>query len=140
VALAMGFDNAPTVANPDQADSDHDGIGDVIDGAAITGAAVTVKSGEAGMLEVTLKNGAGQPIPGQSVLFAFDADGNGSPEQYQATTNAAGVASVSVAVSGAAGDRSFTASWDSLRGFTAQATVAVKVVETAYLWLPLVMR
>ena len=33
VALAQGFDNAPTVYNPDQADIDHDGIGDVIDGA-----------------------------------------------------------------------------------------------------------
>ncbi len=30
-ALAMAFDNAPTVYNPDQADSDHDGIGDVVD-------------------------------------------------------------------------------------------------------------
>jgi hypothetical protein len=139
VALAMGFDNAPTVANPDQADSDRDGIGDVIDGAAITGAAVTLKSGRAGILEVSLKNGAGQAIPGQAVLFAFDADGDGSPEQYQATTNAAGVANVSVTVSGAAGDRSFTASWDSLRGFTALATVPVKVVVFTYLWLPVVL-
>jgi hypothetical protein len=32
VALANSFDNAPSVFNPDQADSDHDGIGDVIDG------------------------------------------------------------------------------------------------------------
>lgn len=32
VALAAGFDNAPIVPNPDQADADHDGIGDVIDG------------------------------------------------------------------------------------------------------------
>ena len=31
VALAKAFDNAPTVANPDQADSDHDGIGDACD-------------------------------------------------------------------------------------------------------------
>jgi hypothetical protein len=31
VALALAYDNARTVANPDQADADHDGVGDVID-------------------------------------------------------------------------------------------------------------
>lgn len=31
VALALSYDNARAVPNPDQADADHDGIGDVID-------------------------------------------------------------------------------------------------------------
>jgi hypothetical protein len=31
VALALAFDNAPRVPNPGQADSDHDGVGDVVD-------------------------------------------------------------------------------------------------------------
>lgn len=45
VALAKSYDNAPTVPNPDQADTDHDGIGDVIDGATLTTPLATGSSG-----------------------------------------------------------------------------------------------
>ncbi len=44
-SLAMGFDNAPTVPNPSQADSDHNGIGDVIDHATLAADDATLDAG-----------------------------------------------------------------------------------------------
>lgn len=98
-SLAMAFDNAPTVANPDQADSDHDGIGDVIDGAILTASDVTLawNGGLAeGTLRAVLSNG-GVGLAGQTIEFAFDSNGDGTTEVYTAVTDASGTASVTVA-------------------------------------------
>jgi hypothetical protein len=134
VALAQGFDNAPTVPNPDQADSDHDGIGDVVDGAKINASDASLSRNQPGTLSATLTNGEGNPIAGQTVLFAFDADNNGLPENYTATTNAGGIASVSVTTTQTVGASSFSVSWD---GILAQAfdTGNVNVVDASHLTL-----
>lgn len=135
VALAMGFDNAPTVANPDQADSDADGIGDAIDGATLTAAAATVIRNQPGSLAATLLNGTGQPIANQTVVFTFDADGDGTAETYTGTTDAAGLASATVTATLPVGGATFTVAWDGLRGVTAEATGAVTVTDTTQLTL-----
>jgi hypothetical protein len=132
VALAKGYDNAPTVANAGQADADHDGVGDPIDDAALTAADVTVMQGQQATLQATLLNGSGDPITGQDVEFAFDADGDGNDEQYNDTTDASGVAEVSATVTGPAGTRTFTANWDGGHGVTATDTADVTVEEPGY--------
>jgi hypothetical protein len=102
-SLAMQFDNAPTVPNPDQADADHDGIGDVIDDATLSAAEIQVEapaSGAEATLTATLLNGSATGIPGQSVTFFIDTDGDGTEEEHTATTGADGVATVVVTVSG----------------------------------------
>jgi FG-GAP-like repeat/Thrombospondin type 3 repeat len=111
--LAMQFDNAPTVANANQADSDHDGIGDVIDGAVLTAAEVAIESAGEAALTATLLNGLGNPIAGQTIIFYIDTDGDDIEEQHSATTNAAGVATKIVSVSGASGSvYAYRAAWD----------------------------
>ena len=110
-ALAMAFDNAPTVANPNQADSDHNGIGDVIDHAVIAAADVVLGSGS-GTLQATLTAQAG-PIANQDVVFKTDINGDGTDETFHATTNTAGVATVMITSSRPAGSTfAYTASWD----------------------------
>ena len=115
-ALAMQFDNAPTVPNPDQADADHDGIGDVIDDATINVVEVQVDSPASGAeatLTATLLNGSSTGIPGQTIVFFIDTDGDGTEEQHTATTDANGVASVVVTVSGGPGTVFlYRATWD----------------------------
>jgi VCBS repeat protein/FG-GAP repeat protein/thrombospondin type 3 repeat protein len=134
VALARGFDNAPTVSNVDQADSDHDGIGDVIDGATLDATDGSLSRNQVGTLSATLKNGAGNPIAGQTVTFSFDADNNGTPENYVGTTDASGVASASVTPTRPVGSSSFSVSWD---GVLAQAndTGNVTIVDASNLAL-----
>jgi len=116
-ALAMAFDNAPTVPNPDQADADHDGIGDVVDNAAIIAQNVSFESTEGtatGYLAATLTNDA-TPLPDQLVTFTFDADGNGQPETYYAITEPNGHAAVSVTSTlWVATVAPYTAAWDGL--------------------------
>ena len=112
-SLAMQFDNAPTVANPDQADSDFNGIGDVIDGAVLTAAEVTIESAGEATLTATLLNGSGNPIAGQTVIFYIDTDGDEVEEQHSAITNASGVATKVVTVSGPSGSvYAYRAAWD----------------------------
>jgi hypothetical protein len=112
-SLAMQFDNAPSVANPDQADSDHDGIGDAIDGAMLTAAAVAIENAGEASLTATLLNGMGNPIAGQSVIFFIDTDGDGIEEQHTSTTNEAGVATRVVSVPGGSGSiYAYRATWD----------------------------
>lgn len=115
-ALAMQFDNAPTVPNPDQADADHDGIGDAIDGAALTAAPIEVVgpvTDAVATLRAVLVNGAAAGIAGQSVIFFIDTDGDGTEEQHAAVTGADGHASVMVTVSGDPGTAfSYRATWD----------------------------
>jgi hypothetical protein len=112
-SLAMQFDNAPTVANADQADSNHNGIGDVIDGAVLAAAEVTIESGGEATLTATLLNGLGNPIAGQTVVFYIDTDGDEIEEPHSATTNALGVATTIVSVSGASGSvYAYRAAWD----------------------------
>jgi hypothetical protein len=112
-SLAMQFDNAPTVANANQADGDHDGIGDVIDGAVLTAAEVTIESAGEATLTATLLNGLGNPIAGQTVIFYIDTDGDEIEEQHSAITDAAGVATKVVTVSGASGSvYGYRATWD----------------------------
>jgi hypothetical protein len=112
-SLAMQFDNAPTVANANQADSNHNGIGDVIDGAVLTAAEVTIQSAGEATLTATLLNGLGNPIAGQTIIFYIDTDGDEIEEQFSAITNAQGVATVIVSVSGASGSvYAYRAVWD----------------------------
>ena len=136
VALAQGYDNAPTVANPGQEDSDHDGIGDVIDGAALVAADALLSRNEAGKLEATLANGAGSPIVGQTVVFSFDAAGDGSAENYVGTTDAAGRAEVSVTPTRPVGSYPFSASWDGGHGVTAAGGATAVVRDKTTLSLP----
>lgn len=131
VALAKAFDNAPTVDNADQADTDSDGIGDVIDGAAMTAADASLGRNVEGSLSATLTNGAGDPIAGQEVSFAFDADGDATDETYTATTDAAGLASVSVTATRPIGPATFSVSWDGLRA-TATDSADVAVTDASY--------
>jgi hypothetical protein len=113
-SLAMAFDNAPTVYNPGQADSDHDGIGDAIDGAILTAADVAFTwngSITEGTLTATMtKDGTG--IAGQTLQFAFDADGDGTAEQYTAATGTDGTASLLVQTTLWGGLYAYTAAWD----------------------------
>ena len=132
VALAKGYDNAPTVANAGQADADHDGIGDPIDGATMTAADVTITEGQQGTLEATLQNGSGDPIAGQDVEILFDADGDGNDEQHTTTTDSNGLAAVDVTVTGSPGMRTFTANWDGGHGVTATDTADVTVDQQGY--------
>lgn len=136
VALARGYDNAPTAANPGQEDSNLDGIGDAIDGAALTATDASLSRNVAGTLEATLLNGAGNPIVGQQVLFSFDAAGDGTAETYSGTTDAAGKATVTVTPTRPVGPASFSAAWDGGRGVTASDSGAVSVRDRTTLTMP----
>ncbi len=93
-ALAMAYDNAPTVPNPDQADSDHDGIGDVVDMATLEAADVTLECGM-GLLSATLTyNGTG--IADQELEFLIDTNQDGIVETHTAMTGPDGNAVVAV--------------------------------------------
>ncbi len=135
VALAQAYDNAPTVYNPDQADSDDDGVGDVIDGAALTAADTILSRNVPGSLAATLTNGTGAGISGQAVAFTFDADGDGSDETYNGTTDAVGIASVSVTPTRTVGSATFAVSWDGGHGVTAADTGTAQVADASFLSL-----
>ena len=134
VALAKAYDNAPTVLNVDQADGDHNGVGDVVDGAAFTAHKVILSRNVAGALSATLLNGAGDPIAGQSVTFTFDADGDGTEEAYAATTGTDGVASTSVTPTRAVGVAAYSVAWNGLR-ITASATGNADIADATSLAL-----
>ena len=121
VALAQGYDNAPTASNPGQEDSDRDGIGDVVDGAVLSAQDATLIQDASGELSAQLRNGAGDPIADQEVEFSFDADGDGTAETYMGTTAADGVASDAVTATRPAGSAPFSVSWDGGHGITAAA-------------------
>ncbi len=131
-ALAVAFDNAPTVSNPDQSDGDHDGIGDAIDEATLVAEDVDFEctsAGSVGTLAAVLTNPLGG-IADQEVVFTFDADGDGESETFAALTNADGVAQVeveSVLTYGETGE--YTAAWDGVL-VTAEDTGIVTVVDT----------
>lgn len=129
-SLAVASDNAPTVPNADQADADHDGIGDVIDGAALAAFDADLAVGAAGAtgnLTARLTNG-GFGIDNQLITFRFDADGDGTPEVFTANTNAAGDAAAVVVSTRPVGDQTtFTAEWNGVVA-TANATANVRIV------------
>ncbi|HEX2196090.1 MAG TPA: hypothetical protein VHJ76_04110, partial [Actinomycetota bacterium] len=135
VALAQGFDNAPTVPNPGQADADADGIGDVVDGATLAAGDATLGRNVTGELSATLTNGTGDAIPGQKVTFTYDADGDSVDETYEATTGPAGLATVSVTPTRPVGPSSFTVSWNGRHGLSANdaGDVTVKDASTVVL-------
>jgi hypothetical protein len=114
-SLAVGFDNAPTVPNPQQEDEDSDGIGDVVDGAVIEANDVTLErdTGDAGgALRARLSNW-GVGIANQQISFYFDADGDGTEEVYGAETDSEGVAIVPVTSTLRSGTiTGYTAAWD----------------------------
>ncbi|MCF7957840.1 MAG: FG-GAP-like repeat-containing protein [Phycisphaerae bacterium] len=113
-ALAMAFDNAPTVSNEDQADADHDGIGDVIDGAVLSVDDVVLEwNGNLaqGTLRAILTNN-GSGLAGQTVRFTFDTDGDDVDEVFSATTDADGIANVPVQVTLDGGAYTSSATWD----------------------------
>ncbi len=58
-------DSCALVANPDQADTDHNGVGDACDRAV----AVQVSPGLRLSLEATVRDGSGLPLPGLKVVF-----------------------------------------------------------------------
>lgn len=134
VALARGFDNAPTVPNPDQADSDHDGIGDVVDDGTLAADDTSLTRNVAGPLSATLTAG-GNGVPGQTLEFGFDADGDGTTETYQDVTDASGVARVEVTATRPVGPAEFTVSWSDPRAGTASDTGSVSVVDVTTLTL-----
>jgi VCBS repeat protein/thrombospondin type 3 repeat protein/FG-GAP repeat protein len=136
VALAKGYDNAPTASNPGQADSDHDGIGDVIDGAALTAQHGSLTRGQASSLSATLKNGAGDAIPGQKVRFSFDADNDGTDEHYDGVTGSDGKASVSVTPTRPSeANVPFDVSWDGGRGVTASDSASADIADATHVTL-----
>ena len=134
VAMAKAFDNAPTVANPDQADGDNNGVGDVIDGATLVATDTNLGRNQAGDLEATLTSGDGNPIAGQAVAFSFDEDGDGTDEMFNGTTDSAGLVQVSVTSTGPVGGGSFSVDWDGLRT-TATDTGSVGITDAAVLTL-----
>jgi hypothetical protein len=128
--LAMAFDNAPTVANPNQEDSDHDGIGDVIDGAELILEDIILDctaEGAAGTLKARLVNGEGEPIPDQTVIFTTDIDDVVGEETYEATTDEDGWAMVEVTTTLPLGTEvAVSAEWDGvLVTASAEATLTV---------------
>jgi hypothetical protein len=135
-ALAQADDKAPTAANPGQEDSDLDGIGDAIDGAALTATDASLSRNVAGTLEAILRNGAASPIVGQQVVFAFDAAGDGTVENYLGTTDAAGKATVSVTPTRPVGAAGFSVSWDGGRGVTASDSGALTIRDQTTLTMP----
>lgn len=134
VAMAKAFDNAPTVSNPDQADADGNGVGDVIDGAAVAAEAVILSRNEMGTLRATLTNGAGNAIAGQLIAFRFDADGDGVDEQYVGTTDGSGVARATVSPSRPVGLASYSAAWDGVRA-TASGVGSASIADSTHLTL-----
>lgn len=134
VALAKAYDNAPTVANPDQTDSDHNAIGDVIDGATLSGETANLVRNSTGNLYALLTNSTAQPIIEQSVTFLFDADGDGNDETYSGTTDALGWATASVMPTRPVGISGFTANWDGIR-ITAGTSSNVNMADTTQLLL-----
>ena len=113
-SLAVAFDNAPTVPNPDQADSDHDGIGDVVDGAVLAADDVlfTWNGGLAeGTLQAAISNYS-VGIANQTIRFYVDTDNDGTPEMFIATTDAGGTADVFVQTAYPEGLYSYSVEWD----------------------------
>ena len=114
-ALAMAYDNAPTVYNPGQADSDHNGVGDVIDGAVVVASDVTLTydaGGSIGVLRAVLTNALGG-ITNQAIQFTLDLDGDGTNETFTSFTSSSGVATQAVTSSRAAGQGiPYNAAWD----------------------------
>ena len=134
VALAKGFDNAPTVPNADQADSDHDGIGDVIDGASVSAGDAALSRNQSGNLSATLTNG-GTPIAGQTITFTFDADGDSTAETFTGTTNGSGTATVSVTTTRPVGEAAYEVSWNGGLGITSTDSGVVTVRDATNLAL-----
>jgi FG-GAP-like repeat len=135
VALAKGFDNAPTVPNPGQADADNDGVGDVIDGASMDAGTVNLTRNASSNLSATLINGNGDPVSGQEVEFTFDADGDSTDETYTGTTNGSGVATAAVTATRPVGQYPFGASWDGGNGVSASDTGTADVGDVTTLTL-----
>ncbi|MGH2754714.1 MAG: FG-GAP-like repeat-containing protein [Actinomycetota bacterium] len=127
VALAEGFDNAPTVANPGQTDSDHDGVGDVIAGATLGAADANLSRNQPGTVSATLTNGSGEPIAGQEVSFHFDVDGDSTDESFIGTTDQDGVATAEVTATRPVGSYSFSVDWDGGNGVSASDTASAEV-------------
>ena len=98
---------------------------------------VTLTRNVPGTLAARLVNGAGQPIAGQTVVFAFDADGDATGEVYTATTGADGFAFAPVLPSRPIGAALYSVAWDGVR-VTAGASATVHVA--LRLFLPVMMR
>jgi hypothetical protein len=128
VALASAGDNAPTVPNPDQADNNHDGIGDVIEGATLVATDMTLARNQVGMLSAKLTNGSGDPLAQQTVQFVFDGDGDGVGEVYPEITGADGVATVNVIPTRLVGPATMTVHWDGIVT-TADGSAAITVMD-----------
>jgi hypothetical protein len=88
---------------------------------------------QAGTLSATLSNGTG-PLAGQQVTFDFDGDGDSLAEQYNATTDANGVATVTVTATRPVGPAAVDAAWDGLRA-TAAGNASVDVLDASTLAL-----
>ena len=133
VALAQGFDNAPTIPNADQADADHDGVGDVADGVTVDVTDEGFARGT-GQLSATVEN-AGSPVAGQEVTFTLDANGDATDETYTGTTDSTGVATASVTISNPAATLGYAADWDGGHGVTASDSATLTLVDPTSLTL-----
>ena len=129
-ALAMAYDNAPTVPNPGQEDADHDGIGDVVDDAVLL-TEDTLLTGPVGAATGTLFAALSNAVAGiasQTVDFAIDTNEDGTNETYAALTDTNGVARVAIASTRLPGAvMPFTATWNG--GVITASVDAVATIE-----------
>ena len=107
----------------------------MIDGATLDVQQVTLVRNQPGDLKATLLDARSNPIPGQNVEFSFDADHDGSPETYSATTISNGVATARITPTRAVGGGvTVGASWDGVRT-TARDSAWADVTDTATITL-----
>lgn len=127
-AMARAYDNAPGIYNPDQADTDHDGVGDVAQtslaasGAAAVDGATTLKA----RLVTTF---GGSPLAGKTVAFTIDANGDGTYDAATephgtAVTDATGWATLPLTFDLPAGDLAFKASFEAADGYVTSSDTA----------------
>lgn len=119
-AMARSYDNAPGIANADQADTNHDGIGDVAETSLVAEDA-TATAGSPVTLRARLANqGAG--LAGQPVAFVIDANGDGTYDTdaeptATATTGSDGWAEYTLTLDAPARDISFRATFGGGSGY-----------------------
>lgn len=113
-ALAMAYDNAPTVYNPNQADSNHDGIGDVVDNISLVIEARTPTKKD-DVLKTTLRTqllAAGKGLAKQQICVWMDVNNDSKTEELTAITDDNGVALFEASLSDISQDIACWAFWN----------------------------
>lgn len=130
-AMARAYDNAPGIANADQADADHDGVGDVAQ-TALEASDATAVAG-ATTLKARLGDGGTTFLAGKTIAFTVDANGDGTFDTAtephgSAVTAADGWAELPLTFDLPAGDLVFEARFEAADGLeTASDTAALAV-------------